>query len=168
MSLAMAAMFATTAYAQVVATPPTPATSDTGSTTLPVQRTLTDTGGRKIDVTITEKAATAIRVRRTSDGKDYDLPLAKLSADDQTFVASVESATPVTPVTLGTTPVDPTAPHKLNYIPDPTSPNGKIRILLVAGTHDPSGNLAALQKAGFDVILMAPVKLRNSILTGDF
>ena len=95
LSLAMAAAIATTAgFAQE--TPPPSATA----TTLPVQRTLTDTTGRKIDVTITEKTATAIKAKRVSDGKEFSFELAKLSADDQAFVTGVVAAPVKKPTVL--------------------------------------------------------------------
>ena len=36
---------------------------------LPIQRILTDTSGRKLDVTILDKDDATVKVRRTSDGK---------------------------------------------------------------------------------------------------
>lgn len=59
------------------------------TSTLPTARTVTDTTGRKLEGTILSKDADSIQFRRTSDGKKFDLPLAKLSADDQTFVAGL-------------------------------------------------------------------------------
>lgn len=69
-------------------------------TTMPVQRTLTDTAGRKLDVTIFEKSATAIRARRTSDAKEFELPLDKLSVEDQAFIAGLVAAPAQKPTVL--------------------------------------------------------------------
>ncbi len=41
---------------------------------LPVQRTLTDSTGRKIEVTILSKTHTGMRIRRTSDSKELTYP----------------------------------------------------------------------------------------------
>lgn len=57
--------------------------------TLSVSRTITDSAGRKLEGTILTKDAGSIQFRRTSDGKEFDLPLAKLSAEDQTFIAGL-------------------------------------------------------------------------------
>lgn len=85
LSLSMATAIATTSgYARE--TPPPTATA----TTLPAQRTLTDTTGRKIDVIITSKTTTAIKATRASDGKEFTFELAKLSADDRAFVANAD------------------------------------------------------------------------------
>lgn len=97
LSLGLAAAIATTAgFGQEL--PSSPAVS----TTLPVVRTLTDTAGRKIDVTITEKTATAIKAKRVSDGKEFNFELTKLSAADQAFIAGLAaaSAPPVKPRTV--------------------------------------------------------------------
>ena len=64
------------------------------ATKLPVQRTLTSADGRKLDVTITDKSATAIKAK-TSGGKEFTLELAKLSADDQAFIISCKAPVPV-------------------------------------------------------------------------
>lgn len=61
--------------------------------TLPVARTVIDTAGRGLEGTILSKDADSIRFRRTSDGKDFDLPLAKLTADDQAFIARLAAPT---------------------------------------------------------------------------
>ncbi|MEO5715801.1 MAG: hypothetical protein ABIT37_20145 [Luteolibacter sp.] len=53
---------------------------------LPVNHTLTDSSGRKIEATILSKSETIVKFRRVSDGKDYEMPIAKLSAEDQNFL----------------------------------------------------------------------------------
>ena len=60
------------------------------SQSLPVQRTITSADGRKLDVIITNKTATAIKVKTTA-GKEFTLEIAKLSTDDQTFVAGCKA-----------------------------------------------------------------------------
>ena len=62
-------------------------------------RTITDSGGRKIEVTILEKSATGIKAKRTSDGKEFTVELAKLSADDQAFVGALKPAPTKNPET---------------------------------------------------------------------
>jgi hypothetical protein len=57
--------------------------------TMPIPRTLTSTDGRKMDVIITEKTATGIKAKRATDQKEFELELARLSAEDQTFVAGL-------------------------------------------------------------------------------
>lgn len=66
-----------------------PAPANAGTTlplTLPTPRTLTSTDGRTIDVTILSKTDTAIRAAR-ADGKEFEIPLDKLSDADKAFVA---------------------------------------------------------------------------------
>jgi hypothetical protein len=48
--------------------------------------TFTSTDGRKLTATIVEKTATSVTIRRAEDGKDFILPLDRLSAADQAFV----------------------------------------------------------------------------------
>lgn len=61
-------------------------------TALPTQRVLTDTSGRKLDVTILEKDDTSIKVRRVSDSKEFSLDLNKLSAEDREFAKGLQPA----------------------------------------------------------------------------
>ena len=93
LSLAMVAAMATTSGFSQDTPPPA------ASTTLPAKRTLTATDGRKIDVTITEKSNTAIK-GMTANGKAFDLPLAKLSAEDQAFIAGLAAAPVKKPTVL--------------------------------------------------------------------
>jgi hypothetical protein len=55
--------------------------------TLPAKREITDTAGRKIAGEIVSKTDTAIKFRRESDGKEFEIALDKLSAADRTFIA---------------------------------------------------------------------------------
>ncbi|MDP1587570.1 MAG: WG repeat-containing protein, partial [Prosthecobacter sp.] len=48
--------------------------------------TFTSTDGRKLTATIIEKTATTVTIRRAEDGKDFVLPLDRLSAADQALV----------------------------------------------------------------------------------
>ena len=59
---------------------------------LPVERTITDFQGRSVDVTITEKTSEEVKFNRKSDGKEYILPIASLSEEDQIFLGDVYSA----------------------------------------------------------------------------
>ena len=52
---------------------------------LPVEHTMTDTTGRKIAATILSKTDTTLKFRRTSDGREFDVPIDKLSPADQKF-----------------------------------------------------------------------------------
>jgi hypothetical protein len=72
-----------------VAMPLSPASSVAKN--LPISRTVVDSTGRKLEGTIIGKDADSIQFRRSSDGKEFDLPLAKLSAGDQKFVANLET-----------------------------------------------------------------------------
>lgn len=73
----------------IAATEPPPATATAAApeNTLPMARTLTSADGRKLDVTILSKSATAIQCR--VGDKEVAIPLDKLSADDQAFVAGL-------------------------------------------------------------------------------
>ncbi len=57
---------------------------------LPVERSITDKQGRKVSVVILGKSEDSIKFRRTSDGKEYALPIASLSAGDQEFLKGVD------------------------------------------------------------------------------
>ena len=52
---------------------------------LPVEHAITDITGRKIAVTILSKTDTTLKFRRTSDGREFDIPIDKLSPADQKF-----------------------------------------------------------------------------------
>jgi len=60
--------------------------------TLPAGRTITDTQGRSMDGTILSKTDAAIKFRRASDGKEFEVPYDKLSVIDR--------------ISLGITPPD--------------------------------------------------------------
>ena len=66
-------------------------------TTLPQDRDIIDTNGRKLSGTILSKTETAIKFHRKSDGKEFDIPVTTLSAADQQFVKECQAATPPTP-----------------------------------------------------------------------
>ena len=115
-------------FSQNSATAPTGAPVATSA--LPMQRVLTDSTGRKLDATILEKTPTAIKCRRTSDGMEFTLDLAKLSAADQKFLADLgkpktapatagAKAQPDKP-TAATTPAKPAAisdkPSKMPFL----------------------------------------------------
>lgn len=52
---------------------------------LPIQRTLTDQKGRKVEVTIVKRTPTHISIIRKSDQKSFDLEIGKLSDADRIF-----------------------------------------------------------------------------------
>lgn len=60
----------------------------------PAIREITDSTGRKMQVTILSKTAESVKIRRTSDGKEFDFALDKLSEEDQQFVASAKAKKP--------------------------------------------------------------------------
>ena len=60
-------------------------------TSLPAEREITDTTGRKLAGTILSKTDTNIRFRRAPDGKEFDLSISKLSDEDRKFIASVRN-----------------------------------------------------------------------------
>ncbi len=60
--------------------------------TLPVDRLITDSSGRKLDVTITARYGTEIAVTRKKDSKSFDLPIEKLSEADITFVLKLPTS----------------------------------------------------------------------------
>ncbi len=62
---------------------------------LPVNRTLTDTAGRKIEATITAKTDTSVKFRRRSDSKEFELELEKLSPQDREFVKAIGKPGPI-------------------------------------------------------------------------
>lgn len=53
---------------------------------LPVARSLTNTDGKKIDATVLANDGTKIKIRRTSDGQEFSIDLAKLTQEDQDFL----------------------------------------------------------------------------------
>jgi hypothetical protein len=59
--------------------------------TIPVQWTLTDVEGRKLDATIVGKNGTTITLVRTSDGKRFDLPVDRLSESDKKRVNDLDN-----------------------------------------------------------------------------
>lgn len=67
--------------------------------TLPLDHTITDSAGRSMESTIISATETSIKVRRKSDGKEFDIPVARLSADDRKFVSSLYAPKAVVPDT---------------------------------------------------------------------
>ena len=64
--------------------------SAAAAVSLPVERTLTSTDGRTINVTILDKTATGIKTEL--NGKTLNIPLSTLSAADQAFIAGCKAA----------------------------------------------------------------------------
>lgn len=65
----------------------------------PTVRTITDAGGRKIDVTIIGKSPSSIKAKRTSDDKEFVIELGKLSEDDRAYISGL-TVTPVKKFTV--------------------------------------------------------------------
>ena len=86
---ALVLTFAILVPATTAAEKPTEKTTAFPTVTLPAAHTITDTSGRKLEGTILSKTETSIKFRRVSDGKEFDLPLDKLSAEDKAFVAAI-------------------------------------------------------------------------------
>ena len=137
---------------------PALAIAEDTSPVTPTTRTITDTSGRKIEVTIIGKSATGIKATRKSDGKEFAVELAKLSADDQAFVGTLKPALSKNPETVKKTV------RVLYAIPPDAA--------LVGDYY----NVLALTDMGYDVTLTAeqippgdwPVKaLRGGRLAGD-
>jgi hypothetical protein len=64
----------------------------------PVERTLTDGTGRKLEATILSHSEDKIRIRRKSDQKEFDIPMDKVSAKDRIWLASLKDKPMVEPV----------------------------------------------------------------------
>jgi len=56
-----------------------------GAPRFPVERTITDTRGRALEVRVTKRDAEAIYAVRLSDGETFRIPLDKLSAADRSY-----------------------------------------------------------------------------------
>ena len=67
--------------------PKTPTPNATAA--FPADRSITDSQGRKMEGTLQSKTATSIKLVRKADGKEFDLPLEKLSIEDRTFIATL-------------------------------------------------------------------------------
>jgi len=119
-----AAIAITTGFSQETPPPAAVPATMSAAATLPVQRTLTDTAGRKMEATLTEKTATTIK-GKTVSGKEFDIPLAKLSPEDQSFIEGLQIA--------------------------PVAPPKKLRILLVSPDTETE---AALSKAGYETTVI--------------
>ncbi len=70
---------------------------------LPIERELTDSTGRKIYATILSNTETAIKVRRTTDKKEFEIPAAKLSTEDNKFLNDLCKSPVVPKTTLSVT-----------------------------------------------------------------
>jgi hypothetical protein len=71
---------------QRVVQPPVRQPAQSAPTILPAKREITDSSGRKMQVTILSRTADAIRIRRDGDGREYEIPITKLSDDDREFL----------------------------------------------------------------------------------
>jgi hypothetical protein len=67
--------------------PKTPTPNATAA--FPADRSITDSQGRKMEVTLQSKTATSVKFVRKADGQEFDLPLEKLSVEDRTFIATL-------------------------------------------------------------------------------
>lgn len=137
LSLVIIAIIASTSgFAQEAApSQPTASPAPATITPFPVTRSVTDSAGRKLEGAILSKDADSIRFRRTSDGKEFDLPLDKLSPVDQSFIATLKAPATTLP------PAD-NKPIKVLY----TIPHDAV---LVGDFY----NLEALGKLGYEVTL---------------
>lgn len=127
------------------------------ATGMPVPRTLTSADGRKLEVTLLEKTATAIKAKRASDGVEFTLELAKLSADDQAFIAGL--AVPVAAPEIAPTPASPAGS------PTTGTASGKVRVLHLA--HPKYNTRPALEAGGFEIVPISMDKLEKFGKTGD-
>ena len=66
-----------------------PATTP-AATTFPLDHTITDSQGRKMDVTLTGKTENTVKFTRKSDGKEFEVELEKISEDDRKYVAGLK------------------------------------------------------------------------------
>jgi hypothetical protein len=69
-------------------------TTVNGQETLPANRTITDTQGRSMDGTIVSKSDTAIKFRRATDNREFEIQLDTLSETDRTFIAGLIAEEP--------------------------------------------------------------------------
>lgn len=92
--LALAVAISTTiaGFSQVAQPPPAAPSAPATVVSLPTDRTLTDTGGRKIEVTILDKTATGIKAEL--NGKTFNIALNTLTAEDQAFIAGCKTYVP--------------------------------------------------------------------------
>jgi hypothetical protein len=76
---------------------PAPAAAETPAVpavTLPAERTLTSADGRQMAGSVLSKSDSGIKFRRTSDNKEFEIPLDKLSAEDRTWVDNATMPAP--------------------------------------------------------------------------
>jgi len=71
---------------------PAPRVQTATKSSLPLERTITNSEGKQIAVTITGKTFDKIQFIRKADGKNYALPISSLSIADQQFLTTVESS----------------------------------------------------------------------------
>lgn len=69
-----------------VVQPPVQQPAPSAPAIFPTKREITDSSGRKMQVTILSRTTDAIRIRRDSDGREYEIPITKLSDDDREFL----------------------------------------------------------------------------------
>ena len=71
-----------------------PAAAPPGPEAKPIRRTLKAADGRALDALLLSRTDTTVSVRRQADGKEFVIPLEKLSPGDRDFIRT--SALPVT------------------------------------------------------------------------
>ncbi len=69
-------------------------TQETESGGLSVSRTITDSKGRRLEVTIIGRSDSSVTLVRKSDRERFTIPVTNLSKEDQSFVASLPMASP--------------------------------------------------------------------------
>jgi hypothetical protein len=76
---------------------PSSKTPDPGSQELPVNRTITDSKGRRLEVEIIGRSAESVTFIRESDRERFTVPVSNLSKEDQVFVAGLSMTSPEPP-----------------------------------------------------------------------
>jgi len=76
---------------------PTSKTQDPGSQKLPVNHTITDSRGRRLEVEIIGRSSDAVTFIRKSDHQRFTVPVASLSKEDQTFIAGLSMTAAANP-----------------------------------------------------------------------
>ena len=71
---------------------PEPAKKETAPIQLPLQRTIVDSSGRKLEANVLAKRDGFLAVERILDEKQFSLNLADLSESDQAFFANVQDS----------------------------------------------------------------------------
>jgi hypothetical protein len=98
---------------------------------LPTERTLTDVHGRKVEAVVLVDEGTGLRIRRKADGREFTIPLERLSPQDRQWIVALREIKDLRPSKLDDFDPDLESPERIERKPavPPPSPHPKPELI---------------------------------------